>query len=163
MRRPLSQLPTAPSGVQVGSYPTYREAQQAVDHLSDNGFPVEHVSIVGSDLQLVEHVTGRLTQGRAITAGAVGGAWWGLFVGLLMSLFANAAAGAFVLIITGVITGAVFGVIFGWLGYRMTGGERDFTSQTQVVAARYDLLCAAQHAQNARDLLAKLALRTGDL
>jgi ABC-type branched-subunit amino acid transport system permease subunit len=163
MRRPLSQLPTAPSGVQVGSYPTYREAQQAVDYLSDNGFPVEHVSIVGSDLQLVEHVTGRLTQGRAVTAGAAGGAWWGLFVGLLMSLFANAAAGAVVLILTGVVTGAVFGVIFGWLGYRMTGGERDFTSQTQVVAARYDLLCASQHAQNARDLLAKLALRTGEL
>ena len=33
--------------VVVGSYETYAEAERAVDHLSDNRFPVERAAIVG--------------------------------------------------------------------------------------------------------------------
>src|SRR5271155_5086837 len=53
-------LPTPPKGWPVGSYPTYAEAQRAVDYLSDQQFPVEQVTIVGVDLMQVERVTGRL-------------------------------------------------------------------------------------------------------
>ena len=45
----------------VASFGTYEEAQEAVDRLSDDGFAVESLDIVGSDLRLVERVTGRLT------------------------------------------------------------------------------------------------------
>jgi hypothetical protein len=156
-------LPEPPSGLKVGSYPNYADAQRAVDYLSDNKFPVENVTIVGSDLRLVERVTGRLTQGRAIAVGAGAGAWWGLFVGILMSLFARTGGNAVALVITGIVIGAIFGVIFGWVGYRATGGHRDFTSRTQVVASTYDVLCEPKQAEAARDLLAKLALHTGTL
>jgi hypothetical protein len=156
-------LPELPSGLPVGSYPTYAEAQRAVDYLSDQKFPVQHVTIVGSDLKLVERVTGRLTQGRAIAAGAMGGAWWGLFVGVLMMLFAPDQVNGLVLVLTGVVFGAVFGLIFGWLGYRATGGHRDFTSRTQVVAGTYDVLCQPKFAEEARNHLAHLALQTGTL
>jgi hypothetical protein len=156
-------LPEPPSGLPVGSYPTYAEAQRAVDYLSDQKFPVQHVTIVGSDLKLVERVTGRLTQGRAIAAGAMGGAWWGLFVGVLMALFAPAQVNGIVLVLTGVVFGAVFGLVFGWLGYRATGGHRDFTSRTQVVAGTYDVLCQPKYAEEARNHLAHLALQTGTL
>src|SRR3954462_8613370 len=80
-------------GVQVGSYDSYERAQAAVDFLSDQKFPVENVTIIGSDLRQVEQVTGRLTMGRAVAAGAAGGAWWGLFVGLLLGLFSTGGAG----------------------------------------------------------------------
>ncbi|GAB3421682.1 YflT domain-containing protein [Flindersiella endophytica] len=156
-------LPEPPSGLPVGSYPTYAEAQRAVDYLSDQKFPVQHVTIVGSDLKLVERVTGRLTQGRAVAAGAMGGAWWGLFVGVLMMLFAPASVNGLVLVLTGIVFGAVFGLIFGWLGYRATGGHRDFTSRTQVVASTYDVLCQPKYAEEARNHLAHLALQTGTL
>lgn len=43
----------------VASFSTYAEAERAVDHLSDQQFPVERVSIVARDLKLVEQVTGR--------------------------------------------------------------------------------------------------------
>ena len=76
-------------GVQVGSYDSYERAQAAVDYLSDEKFPVENVTIIGSDLRQIERVTGRLTTGRAIAAGAAGGAWWGLFVGLLLGIFSS--------------------------------------------------------------------------
>jgi hypothetical protein len=49
----------------VASYSSYEEAQTAVDRLSDDGFPVENLDIVGSGLRLVERVTGRLTTSRA--------------------------------------------------------------------------------------------------
>ncbi|MET9392876.1 general stress protein [Streptomyces sp. NPDC006624] len=32
----------------VAAYETYREAERAVDHLSDQGFPMERVAIVGA-------------------------------------------------------------------------------------------------------------------
>ena len=44
----------------VASYESYAEAQAAVDALSDQRFPVERLSIVGSDLRIVEQITGRL-------------------------------------------------------------------------------------------------------
>src|ERR687889_2684740 len=75
-------------GVQVASFDSYEQAQAAVDHLSDQKFPVENVTIIGSDLRMVEKVLGRMTMGRAVAAGAAGGAWWGLFVGLLLGIFA---------------------------------------------------------------------------
>lgn len=156
-------LPEPPSGLPVGTYPTYAKAQEAVDFLSDQKFPVEKVMIVGTDLKLVERVTGRLTQGRAMGAGAGGGAWWGLFVGILMTLFAPEGSPLLPIILTGVLIGALFGLLFGWLGYRATGGARDFTSRTQVVAGQYEVLCDPHHAEEARNHLAHLALKTGNL
>ena len=70
----------------VRSYPTHPEVQRALDHLSEQGFPVEKVSVVGTDLRLVEDVVGRLTRGRATLAGAASGAWLGVLLGLLLAI-----------------------------------------------------------------------------
>ena len=87
-RGPLG-LPTPPKGWPVGSYPTYAEAQRAVDYLSDNQFPVQQVTIVGVDLMQVERVTGRLTWGKVLGGGVLSGAWLGVFIGLVLGLFSN--------------------------------------------------------------------------
>ena len=100
-------------GVQVGSFDSYEQAQAAVDYLSDQKFAVENVTIIGSDLRQVEQVTGRLTMGRAIAAGAAGGAWWGLFVGLLLGIFSTDGAGWIGSVLSGLLVGLVFGAIFG--------------------------------------------------
>jgi hypothetical protein len=146
-------------GVQVGSYESYQQAQRAVDFLSDQKFPVENVTIVGSDLRMVERVTGRLSWGRAIGAGAASGAWFGLFVGLLLGIFATDGGDWVASVLTGLLIGLVFGAVFGAVGYAATRGQRDFTSTSQVVASRYDLLCNPQVAEQARAELAKLSLR----
>ena len=146
-------------GVQVGSYDSYERAQAAVDHLSDEKFPVENVTIIGSDLRQVEKVLGRLTTGRAIAAGAAGGAWWGLFVGLLLGIFATDGSEWIGSVLTGLLVGVVFGALFGWMGYAATQGRRDFTSVSRIVAGRYDVMCNPAQAEQARELLAKFALR----
>ena len=152
------QLPTPPTGMTVGTYDTYEQAQRAVDYLSDNKFPVENTSIIGSDLRMVEQITGRLTWARAALAGAATGAWFGLFVGLLLGLFSPGNRELFTLALFGLLYGAVFGLIFGLIGYAATRGRRDFTSTSQVVASTYDVMCLPSHAQAAQELLAKLSL-----
>ena len=153
----LPNLPTPPTGWPVGSYATYEEAQRAVDHLADSDFPVRDVTIVGVDLMLVERVIGRLTWGRVLLSGAASGAWFGLFVGLLLSLF-NPTGSGFGPILVGLASGVVFGLVFAAVGYGATRGRRDFTSSSQMVAGRYDVLCQPRNAEKARELLAKLAM-----
>ena len=154
---PRMQLPTPPTGVPVGTFETYEQAQRAVDFLSDEHFPVQHVTIVGNGLRMVERVTGRLTQGRAAAAGAAGGAWWGLFLGVVLMLFSTSEENGFLLLLLTLIAGAVFGAVFGIIGYALTGGKRDFTSQSSVVATSYEVLCKYAHADAARALLDRLA------
>lgn len=140
----------------VASYKTYLEAQRAVDFLSDNKFPVENVGIVGSDLKMAETVLGRLTWGRAVGGGVASGAWFGSFVGLLLSLFAKSGTSSFALILFGLFYGAIFGGIFGIVGHALTGGRRDFTSRSQIVATNYDVVCSWPKLEEAKAVLARL-------
>jgi hypothetical protein len=153
-RRGVPALPTPPKGWPVGSYPTYAEAQRAVDYLSDQQFPVQQVTIVGVDLMQVERVTGRLTWPKVLGGGVLSGAWLGLFIGLVLGVFSN-QGGA---LITGLVAGIFFGLITSAVPYAMARGTRDFSSTMQLVAGRYDVLCDPQNAEKARDLLARLAI-----
>ena len=153
-RGPLS-LPTPPKGWPVGSYPTYAEAQKAVDLLSDNQFPVQQVTIVGVDLMQVERVTGRLAWGKVLAGGVLTGAWLGVFIGLVLGLLTGNPGQA---LVTGVIAGVGFGLITSSIPYAMSKSTRDFSSTMQLVAGRYDVLCDPQNAERARDMLARLAL-----
>lgn len=145
----------------VGSYLTYAQAQRAVDHLSDSQFPVERTAIVGSNLRMVETVLGRLTRGRAALAGAFSGAWFGLLVGLLLSVFSNGKNSSLPLILSAVAYGAVFGAIYGFAAHAVSGGRRDFTSRSQIVASTYDVVCDPEVADDAKNLLIKLGWREG--
>jgi hypothetical protein len=140
-------------GQSVASFDTYPEAQKAVDRLSDGGFPVENVDIVGSDLRLVEHVTGRLTSGRAAMYGAGIGAWWGLFFGLLVGLFTTGPEWVG-LVLGGLLIGAIFGALLGFFAQWATQGRRDFSSTSGLVAGRYDVMVAKENAEQAQQLLA---------
>lgn len=138
----------------VGRFEKYEAAQKAVDYLSDHDFPVQNVLIVGTDLKQLERVTGRLTRGRVAMGGLLSGMWLGLFVGLIFSLFDEQATTGSLLLT--VIFGAGFGLMWALLGYQFTGGHRDFTSVTQVVATQYEVLVEHRHAQRARELLTQM-------
>jgi hypothetical protein len=142
------------AGRSVASYATYDEAQHAVDHLSDSGFPVENTEIIGTDLQLVERVTGRLTRGRAAMAGAGSGAWFGVLLGLVVGLFTTGPTWLG-LLLGGLIIGAVWGAVFGFFAHWATGGRRDFSSERGLVAGHYDVMVAGDLADRARGLLAQ--------
>ncbi len=151
--RGVPKLPTPFRGDLIASYATYEQAQRAVDYLSDEKFPVQKVAIIGTDLRMVERVTGRLTYPRVAVAGAASGAYLGLFVGLLLSLFGT---GGLDLWLAAVLIGAGFGMLFGVLSFSFTGGRRDFTSASQIVASQYEVVALTEVANQARNTLRKL-------
>lgn len=144
-------FPTMPRGEVVAAYETYVDAQQAVDVLARADFPVDKVSIVGSDLKSVERVTGKLTWGRVALAGAASGAWLGIFFGLLLLIFSPTVSYAFV--IAAVLLGAGFGMLFGIVSYAINRRRRDYTSVMQVIATSYSVLVDSDLVNRARNLL----------
>ena len=143
-------------------YDDYADAQRAVDYLSDEGFPVQNVLIVGTDLKQVERVTGRLTTPRVLTAGAASGAWLGLLVGLLLGIFVKGGA-YFATVLTGIMLGVLFGAVWALIGYLATRGQRDFSSITKVVPGRYEVLTEHNLLAQGQELLAKLPVKPADL
>ena len=61
----------------IATTDSYAEAEAVVDRLADDGFPVEHVSIVGRDLEYVEQVIGHVNAWKAALSGAASGLLFG--------------------------------------------------------------------------------------
>ncbi|MEA2249747.1 MAG: hypothetical protein QOH46_4276 [Solirubrobacteraceae bacterium] len=142
----------------VAVYADYADAQRAVDHLSDHGFPVERVAIVGHGLRYVEQVAGRMTTGTAALIGAAQGAalgaLFGLGFGLIFTISPHPALP--LLVLYGIVSGALLGALFGAVTHAATGGARDFTSVSGIRADRYEILVDEEVAGQAADLLRTL-------
>ena len=141
----------------VARFDDYESAQRAVDRLSDDGFPVEKLDLVGSDLRLVERVTGRLTRGRAAGAGALSGLWVGLLFGVLLGLFTSGHS-FLAVAVTGAALGVLWGAVFGFVAHASTKGRRDFSSVRQLVATHYDLIAREGTVDRARSMLSEAGL-----
>lgn len=142
----------------VASFPDYRKAEWAVDALSDRGFAVERLAIVGANLQSVEQITGRRGYGRAAAEGFASGAIIGVLVGWLLGLFSLVAplTSAVILGLWGLVIGGVIGAIVGLIGHALSGGRRDFSSISTMRAERYDVLAEPAVADEARRMLESL-------
>lgn len=134
----------------------YHEAERAVDWLSDRGFPVDRVSIVGTGISIVEQVTERVTTGRAALNGAAQGAFVALLLTLLLAIFFTVAEGLWVLLLTALAVGVVFGALFAAATHASRGGRRDFASTSGLSADRFELQVDADVATEARRVLADL-------
>lgn len=135
-------------------YDDYAAAQKSVDFLADQEFPVDQLMIVGTDLKRIERITGRLTWGRVAAGGILSGLWFGIFVGLIFALFTT--SDTVQVLLSTAFFGATFGLVWALTGYAFTRGQRDFSSITQVVATKYEVLVEHKHAAQARELLARL-------
>jgi hypothetical protein len=144
----------------ITSVASYSAAERAVDWLSDRGFPVQHVQIVGTGLRYVEQVSGRVTTGRAALIGIGQGAVLGLFWGLLFSLFFTTTTGSFLGVLAfSVVVGVVFGGIVGAVSHSATNGRRDFGSGAQTRADRYEVQVDDGFADEAERVLARMPSR----
>jgi hypothetical protein len=155
---PSSDDPGSRATVTVATFPNYALAQRAVDYLSDNQFPVQHTTIIGTDLRLVERVLGRMTIGRAALLGAGSGTWLGLLIGLVLGIFSS--SGWWRIVLTGLVLGALWGAVFGAFAHAMTGGQRDFASRSMITAGQYAVTVDAEFADQAQQLLNRLNWQT---
>jgi len=140
----------------VGLYNTYDEAQRAVDYLSDEKFEVQNLAIVGTELKSVERVLGRRTWSTVVAQGVQSGLSTGLLVALVLLIFLPSTSSFLALFLVALGIGIVLGVGFAALGYALSRGRRDFTSVTQTVATKYEVLCEHKLAAQAREMLLKL-------
>jgi hypothetical protein len=135
-------VPSTPVRRTLATFHHYSDAEQAVDALSDRGFPVQRVAIVGRELELVEQVTGRLDYPRAAMRGAAGGMVTGALIGWLFGAFAwiTPLIGWLLLALYGAIFGALVGAVFGLVVHAMQRGRRDFASISMMRPKYYDLM-----------------------
>jgi hypothetical protein len=136
----------------VGLFNSYADAQKAVDYLADEKFPVQNLAIVGTELKSVERVLGRRSWRTVLSQGVSSGISTGLLVGLVMLIFTRPPS-VLVLLLSCLALGIAIGVTFAAVGYLMTRGKRDFTSVTQTVATKYEVLCEHKVAAQAREML----------
>lgn len=134
----------------LGVYSTYEEVQAVVDTLADHEFPVQRTMIVGTDLKLVERVTGRRTWGRTLGSGALSGMWLGMFLGLMFMLLTDQGP---LIILTNAVMGALFFMVWSAAGYAASRGRRDFTSMTATIPMQYELMVEHSDVARARDIL----------
>ena len=139
----------------VGVYSSYADAQKAVDFLADEKFEVQNLAIVGTDLKSVERVLGRRTWSTVILSGVQSGVSTGLLVALVLLIFVPVQS-FLVLLLSSLALGIVLAIGFAAAAYAMSRGKRDFTSVTQTVATKYEVLCEHKVAAQAREMLLKL-------
>lgn len=142
-------------GQVIATYADYSDAQRLVDHLSDKGFPVQSVQIIGRGLHSVEQVVGRMTTARAALSGLVSGALLGVLFGALLGIFIEDVDWWKPLLV-GAAFGALWGAITGAIGHAVTKGKRDFASVQSMKADRYEVHVAPDKAQQAIALAAQL-------
>ncbi|MDQ4144214.1 MAG: glycine zipper family protein [Actinomycetota bacterium] len=140
----------------VATFNRYSDAQRAVDFLSDERFPVQHVSIVGEDLRIVEDVTGRKGYRQAASGGAASGAIVGALIGLTFGLILPVVS-AVSLGLYWLVVGAIAGALVGLVSQALTRGRRDFASIGRVEASSYHIVVDGSVADKARSLLERLA------
>ena len=137
----------------VGIFSSYADAQKAVDYLADEKFEVQNLAIVGTDLKSVERVLGRRTWSTVLLGGVQSGVSTGLLVALVLLIFVPGVQSFLVLLLSSLGIGILLGMAIAAIGYSMSRGRRDFTSVTQTVATKYEVLCEHKVAAQAREML----------
>ncbi|WP_375503483.1 general stress protein [uncultured Jatrophihabitans sp.] len=137
----------------LATYDDYPSAQKTVDLLADEDFPVQHVEIVGTDLRSIERVTGRVTRRKVAIAGALSGLWLGVFIGIAFAVIDHKSGSG--VLLTMPLLGVAFGLLWSQLGYSTVTrrGTRDFSSRTEIVATRYEVLVEHNLVARARSLM----------
>jgi hypothetical protein len=136
----MHNVGTPSAGTTIASFGSYEGAEAFVDELSDTGFPVDHVSIVGRDVHTIERVTGRLDAWRAAAYGALSGALFGSLLGLIFGgLFADDGWEFLSAWLYWLLIGALFTATIALVSYAMMGGRRNFSSLRGITAGQYDV------------------------
>lgn len=145
----------------VASYDDYVAAQLAVDYLSDERFPVEAITIVGTGLRFEEHVTGRRDTLRSALESAGTGAILGALLGWFLGVFSlvDPIVSGLLLALWGAVIGALLGAAVGALAHTATGGRRDFSSLRGYRADAYEVHVDDAYADEAERLIERMPVR----
>jgi len=144
-RRNPGQLP---NGSAVADFRNYQEAVAYVERLLLGDFPATSIAIVGTDLSTVERVRARISYGRVALNGAMTGSWLGLlfFVvfGSTPTSTTTPAAPPLFSLMSSILVGAGFLMLVQIIRFSLSKGKRGFSSTSQVVAKKYEVLVPSE-------------------
>lgn len=146
---------SVPTGEILGTYRSREEAQATISYLGQQGFNVRALSIVGSDVKIVETVMGIMSWAQAAGRGALTGAWLGLLFGLLMSFFSGQESLSSGALLPGIIIGIGLGMLWGIVTRALVGRKNNVIARPQVVANEFQIVCDPALANEARALLSR--------
>ena len=125
-----------PRGETLASFDAYSEAQSLVNSLVGEGVPARALSIVGSDVNVVERITGKIGYGRAALSAAMSGSWLGILAGLVFVIVSP--TDLITPILAGLLIGAGVGMVVGMVLFTLAkGSRRNFRSMQQLIAQSY--------------------------
>jgi hypothetical protein len=147
---------------EIAEVGAYEEAQDLVDRLAKDSFPIERLAIVGRDPELVELIVGRWDAWKAALTGGSGAAILGGLFALLFGVWLAPDGTALLsYVLYFVLVGAVVGAFFGALSYWLSSGDRRaFTSAAVMVATSYALMADEPVADAALQRLRRMASDT---
>jgi hypothetical protein len=154
----LAEIRTAKSHT-IGSYPTFLEAQNAVDYLVNHGFPEQNLAIAFTEVPIGERAKRSKNQALALGQAALNGAVVGLiisFLALSLSMF-NAPNSGVSLInnaFSGVGYGAIVGVGMGIIMYAF--GKNQHDGKDTNLIEHYNLIAQSTDANRAEQVLQQL-------
>ena len=137
-----------PRGETLATFDAYASAQKLVNSLVSDGVPFRSLSIVGTDVNLVERVTGKIGYGRAALSSAMSGSWLGVLAGLVFVIVSP--ADVITPIVAGGIIGAGIGMVVGMVLFTLAGSNRrSYRSMQQIVAKSYRVVVEPEAHQQA--------------
>jgi len=150
-----------PGGHSMGDFSSYQAATDFVNKLIEGEFAASKISIVGSDLKLVERVRGRLGYGRIALGGALTGIWIGLLLAILLGAGIEVTADNQInyvpeQFISALVIGIGIGMLINILRFSFNKNRRNFVSAPVTVAQSYQVLVPNEAAEAAREALAKV-------
>jgi hypothetical protein len=141
----------------VGSFPSYQQAQQAVDQLAGAQFPIRRLTVVAHGLRLLQPRGERPGYGWAALHGLLLGAPTAAVLGLLaaVTLLDEPLAAGLTIAAWAALAGALAGVAIG-AGVEALRIPRRTRRHSVLQADRYDLVADGEVADQARQLLERL-------
>ena len=137
-----------PRGETLATFDAYANAQKLINSLVSDGVPFRSLSIVGTDVNLVERVTGKIGYGRAALSSAMSGSWLGVLAGLVFVIVSP--TDVITPIVAGGIIGAGIGMVVGMVLFTLAGSNRrSYRSMQHIIAKSYRVVVEPEAHQQA--------------
>jgi len=137
-----------PRGETLATFDAYVSAQKLINSLVSEGVPFRSLSIVGTDVNLVERVTGKIGYGRAALSSAMSGSWLGVLAGLIFVIVSP--TDVITPIVAGGIIGAGIGMVVGMVLFTLAGSNRrSYRSLQHIIAKSYRVVVEPEAHQQA--------------
>jgi hypothetical protein len=150
-----------PTGDTLQTFDSYPGAQELVQTLVAHGVRAQSLSIVGSDVAVVERVLATVGYGRTALSSALSGSWLGVLAGLVFVVIRP--TDLVTPIVGGLLIGAGVGMVVGMALFSSSRGlKRRYRSSQQIIAQKYRVMVELTDSDSAKKALKDHAAHDGD-